>query len=155
MTASAPPSRPAPAGSPPRLSRRSEFLRVAEGGYARHAPTFRVQAARHEDERETPARFGFTVTRKVAGSVGRNRIRRRLREALRLGGALTAKDGFDYVFIAKRDAIDAPFEALVSQMREALERVVAQRRVNTKPAGRRAKNEAREPQAGHLPTASP
>jgi ribonuclease P protein component len=69
------------------------------------------------------ARFGFTVTRKVAGAIGRNRIRRRLKEALRVGGALGARPGKDYVFVARRGALTAPFAEIISQMAEGFARL--------------------------------
>lgn len=84
---------------------------------------------------DAPPRFGLTVTKKVAGAVGRNRIRRRLREALRIGGALTgdgelggpgglgARAGQDYVIIARREALNAPFADIVSQMAEGFARL--------------------------------
>lgn len=117
---------PANDETPPRpetLRRRGDFVRASRG--ARIAmPAFTVQmATRALTDMEAPARFGLTVTRKVAGAVGRNRIRRRLREALRLGGALGAKPGRDYVFVARRQALSAPFAELLAQMTEGLARL--------------------------------
>ncbi len=105
------------------LRRRGDFVRASRG--ARVAlQAFTVQMAPREPVDSTaPARFGLTVTRKVAGAVERNRIRRRLREALRLGGALGAKAGRDYVFVARRAALLAPFPELLAQMTEGLARL--------------------------------
>ena len=108
---------------PETLRRRSDFVR-ASGGARVAMPAFTVQMApREPTDSQAPARFGLTVTRKVAGAVGRNRIRRRLREALRLGGALGAKPGRDYVFVARRAALSAPFPELLTQMTEGLARL--------------------------------
>ncbi len=75
-------------------------------------------AQRGEDPAGEP-RFGFTVTKKVAGAVGRNRIRRRFKEALRVSGAsAAARAGSDYVVIARRAALTAPFSALAMQLAE-------------------------------------
>ena len=41
-----------------------------------------LQARKRSDE--GPARFGFTVSKKVGNAVERNRVRRRLREIVRL-----------------------------------------------------------------------
>ncbi|MBI5013285.1 MAG: ribonuclease P protein component [Methylocystis sp.] len=108
---------------PETLRRRGDIVRVSRG--ARVAmPAFTVQMApREHTDSHAPARFGLTVTRKVSGAGGRNRIRRRLREAMRLGGALGAKPGRDYVFVARRMALAAPFAELLAQMTEGLARL--------------------------------
>lgn len=108
---------------PETLRRRGDFVRASHGARV-GMPAFTVQMAPRElTDQHAPARFGLTVTRKVAGAVGRNRIRRRLREALRLGGALGAKPGRDYVFVARRAALCAPFPELLAQMTEGLARL--------------------------------
>jgi ribonuclease P protein component len=117
----------APAGTakakparPERLRRRREFLRAAKSGLQHGARAFKLQAAAREDRDQGPPRFGFTVTKKIAGSVGRNRIRRRLKEALRQSGAAGALPGYDYVFIARPGALTMPFCELVALTSEAL-----------------------------------
>ena len=45
------------------------------------------------------------------------------REALRLGGALGAKPGRDYVFVARPVSLSAPFAELLAQMTEGLARL--------------------------------
>jgi ribonuclease P protein component len=107
---------------PARLKRRAEFLRVAASGRSRQCRAFKLQMAERADETEA-ARFGFTVTKKTANAVGRNRIRRRLREALRLSAALAASKRCDYVFVARRAALDVPFPELQNLMRDALSRL--------------------------------
>jgi ribonuclease P protein component len=106
-----------------RLRRRRDFLRAAASGKDHHSRAFRLQMAERGDAEAGPARFGFTVTKKVAGAVGRNRIRRRLKEALRLSGAVAAREGRDYVFIARRPALTAPFAELMTQMADGLARL--------------------------------
>jgi ribonuclease P protein component len=112
-----------PKKSPPaRLKRRSEFLRAAASGLSRSSRAFKLQMAAREGGFSEP-RFGFTVTKRVANAVGRNRIRRRLKEALRLSGALAAAQGCDYVFVARREALTAPFADLEAQMAQAFRRL--------------------------------
>jgi ribonuclease P protein component len=112
-----------PKKSPPaRLKRRSEFLRAAASGLSRSSRAFKLQMAAREAGSSEP-RFGFTVTKRVAKAVGRNRIRRRLKEALRLSGALAAAQGCDYVFVARREALTAPFADLEAQMAQAFRRL--------------------------------
>ena len=111
---------------PARLRRRSEFLRVAASGLSRSSRAFKLQMAPRADAADEP-RFGFTVTKKVANAVGRNRIRRRLKEALRLSGALAATKGCDYVFVARREALAAPFGDLETQISQAFRRLSRER----------------------------
>lgn len=115
---------------PARLRRRREFVRASKAGARFSASLFTVQMVARGEAGETgaapaadEARFGFTVTRKIAGAVGRNRIRRRLKEALRVGGDLGAKPGRDYVFVARRGALTAPFADIISQMAEGFARL--------------------------------
>ena len=105
------------------LKRRPEFLRV-RGGARWATPAFVLEARRRNrpEPAEAP-RFGFTVSKKVGGAVERNRIRRRLKAAVR--GILPdhARRDFDYVLIARRPALEAAFPALVSELVGALKRV--------------------------------
>lgn len=127
-TASKAPSRPA--GGFTHLKTRAEFLRAAKGARF-HTDGFSLQATPNVRPQDPPhalpagepvARFGFTVTKKTAGAVGRNRIRRRLREATRIA-ALSARPGYDYVLVARQRAADAPFTQLVADLVRALDGV--------------------------------
>lgn len=64
-------------------------------------------------------RFGFTITRKIGGAVVRNRIRRRLREALRVLDAGLPRSDFDYVIVARKPAAERSFEDLGQDFRAA------------------------------------
>lgn len=68
-------------------------------------------------------RFGFTVTKKTGNAVVRNRIRRRLREAVRLSAAGAALAGVDYVLIGRRAALTLPFDRLVDDLRSGLDAI--------------------------------
>ena len=67
--------------------------------------------------------FTVTVTKKVGDAVERNRIRRRLREALRITGDLPLRDDHDYVLVARREALSEDFRALCEGFRQALNRL--------------------------------
>jgi len=69
------------------------------------------------------ARFGFTVARAVGGAVERNRIRRRLKAAVKSVQMSHARHDFDYVVVARRPALDANFEALVGELVRGLDRL--------------------------------
>lgn len=86
---------------------------------------FVLQERRRDDE--APARFGFTVTKKTGGAVERNRMRRRLKEVVRLIGPIAGRAGSDYVLVLTRAAIDRPFEALKADLGDALRRAAAPR----------------------------
>lgn len=102
-----------------RLKKRRDFLAAAQGSKAARR-AFVLEARARGDE--NPPRFGFTVTKRVAKkAVERNRIRRRLREAVRLD-AEGARTGHDYVLVGRRNALSEPF----SDLRAALEGALRQ-----------------------------
>jgi len=72
---------------------------------------------------EVRPRFGFTVTKQSGGAVQRNRIRRRLKEALRLLNPLPAWPGHDYVILARPEALSMPFRALQGELVRALGKI--------------------------------
>jgi ribonuclease P protein component len=84
-----------------RLRRRSEFLAVQALGRKVHTPHF-VVLLHARGERSGSARIGITVSRKVGNAVLRNRVKRVVREAVRLGVPLP--EGHDVVVIAKAGA---------------------------------------------------
>ena len=63
-------------------------------------------------------RIGFTVGKALGGSVQRNRIKRRLREAVRLEGFSRAL-GADVVINPKRSALAADFSELQVEVAKA------------------------------------
>lgn len=74
------------------------------------------------DAQAEAARLGVTVTRKVGTATERNRIKRRLRAALRLC-AQSAQPGVDYVVVARRDLLAAPFASIVTDLENAMTRL--------------------------------
>ena len=112
------------------LKRHAEFQRVRKGG--RWAtPAFVLEAkARGETDRDAKRsapmqqpRFGFTVTRQIGKAVERNRIRRRLKAAVRDVMLDHARRDFDYVLIARQPALTSGYDALVADLVKALDRV--------------------------------
>jgi ribonuclease P protein component len=104
-----------------RLTKRAEFQRVSSGRRASVA-TFTLQSRRREEtgkESVPGARLGLTITKGVGGAVERNRVRRRLREALRAASPLEAERDHDYVLMARREALGRRFVALVDDVRTA------------------------------------
>src|SRR5262249_37440095 len=72
---------------------------------------------------EGPPRVGFTVSKKVGGAVERNRVRRRLREVVRLSLAERLHAGTDYVLVGRPPTLDRPLERLVEDCASALGRL--------------------------------
>ena len=103
-----------------RLTKRAEFHSESRAGRTRsrlHATVRRQDSA--ANEAESGARVGLTVTKSVGGAVERNRVRRRLKEALRAAAPLEAEGDHDYVLMARREALGRRFVALVDDVRTA------------------------------------
>ncbi len=81
-------------------------------------PGLILQAAPQAAEDASP-RFGFTVTKKTGGAVERNRIRRRLKAAVRIASP-KASAGVDYVIVGRRAAIDRDFKTLIADVESGL-----------------------------------
>ncbi|WP_045685526.1 ribonuclease P protein component [Martelella endophytica] len=101
-----------------RLKSRPQFLAVQKGDRLK-GPLFLLEFL-DRGEPDTPARVGFTVTKRQGNAVERNRMRRRLKEAVRLKGAFAMKPGCDYVVVGRRDVLEAPFSRLVDALEERI-----------------------------------
>lgn len=101
-----------------RLLRHGDFERVYKLGrrhFAAHMTVFYLQRTEGDG-----ARIGFTVGRVLGGAVDRNRIKRRLREAVRLHGP-QGLPPFDIVVNPKKSALRVEFSELSSEIRGAFE----------------------------------
>ena len=108
-----------------RLKRRSDFRAAADGVRA-PGRAFVLQARQRAGD--DTIRVGFTVSRQVGNAVERNRVRRRLREIVRLSaaaGAAQLRPGHDYVLIGRRAALAVPFGEMMQDLDKALIRVHA------------------------------
>jgi ribonuclease P protein component len=103
-----------------RLTRRNDF-RAAASGLRASAGAFVVQARRRAED--GPVRIGFTVSRQVGNAMERNRVRRRLREMVRLAAGGGMHGGHDYVLIGRRAALAAPFGEMRQELDAALRRL--------------------------------
>ncbi len=125
-----------------RLKRRTDFRAAAA---AKRAPgsAFVLQARRRADEGDV--RVGFTVSRQVGNAVERNRVRRRLRELVRLATAGSLHAGHDYVLIGRRAALESPFGRMMQELDAALGRIHARERDGAGSARKRPLHEAGSP----------
>jgi ribonuclease P protein component len=106
-----------------RLRRRKDFVRLSAEGHKFVTSCFIMLAAPSGEESTGPARVGFTVTKKIGNSPERNRIRRRLREAIRMAEPDLPRAAWDYVLIARKQALLCPFPEVLRDIRFAFPRV--------------------------------
>ena len=103
-----------------RLRQRADFLAVANGARVNSA-AFVVQSRRRDDD--GPIRVGFTVSRKNGTATERNRIRRRLRELVKLLDVISMRPHSDYVLVGRRAALNRDFATMLDDLRSALHRL--------------------------------
>src|SRR5277367_5855426 len=103
-----------------RLTRRTDF-RAAAAGVRASFSAFVLQARRRGED--GPARIGFTVSKQVGNAVERNRVRRRLREIVKLTAEGEMHGGHDYVLIGRRAALALPFGEMRRELDAALGRI--------------------------------
>ena len=103
-----------------RLRQRADFLAVADGARV-NSPAFTLQGRRRDDL--GPIRVGFTVTKKNGTAPERNRIRRRLREVVRLSDSMALRPHHDYVLVGRRAALSRDFVVMVDDFQNCLRRL--------------------------------
>jgi ribonuclease P protein component len=108
-----------------RLLRHADFERVYKQGRRHFSASMTVfylsrQAEGAERKSLSPAglRVGFTVGRALGGAVQRNRIKRRLREAVRLARPAAGASA-DVVINPKKSLLTIDFEAVLQEVTRA------------------------------------
>jgi len=101
-----------------RIKVRADFLKAAKAPSLSRGAVFMQLRPRGDDD--ALIRVGFTASKKVGGSVERNRAKRRLREAARLLLPLHGRPGCDYVFIARGGTRSRPWGRLLDDVKAAL-----------------------------------
>jgi ribonuclease P protein component len=104
---------------PQRLQKRADFLRLAARGKKIAKYGFVMQVL--GDGAAPHPRIGYTATKKIGNAVTRNRAKRRLREAARLGLAGRELPGVELVLIARRETATMPFATLQQNLRRSLD----------------------------------
>ncbi|MGC2450344.1 MAG: ribonuclease P protein component [Candidatus Sulfotelmatobacter sp.] len=111
-----------PAGA--RLLRHADFERVYKQGRRHFAASMTVFYLQRRPEaasgrrNASGLRIGFTVGRVLGGAVQRNRMKRRLREAVRLSKPWPAAD-VDVVINPKKVLLTLQFDTLLNEVRQA------------------------------------
>ncbi len=103
-----------------RLRQRADFIAVANGPRI-SGPAFVLQSRRRDDD--GPIRVGYTVTKKIGTATERNRIRRRLREAVKRTDRSSMMPNSDYVLVGRRAALSRDFAVMLGDLRSALDRI--------------------------------
>lgn len=98
-----------------RLRHNVDFQRVRRNGKFHASPLMVLAFLRNELD---CSRFGFVVSKRLGKAVQRNRIKRRMREVIRLHMP-QIKPGFDLVFIARQPLNQASY-AEIEQLLEKL-----------------------------------
>ncbi len=101
-----------------RLLRHADFERVYKQGrrhFAAHMTVFYLPRR----EGDSGGRVGFTVGKVLGGAVVRNRMKRRLREAVRLHGMIPA--AMDVVINPKKSLLTAAFVDVQREIRRAFD----------------------------------
>lgn len=94
-----------------RLTRKRDFERVRREGRSGANSLLVLQAVANGLD---VSRFGFVVGKRLGGAVARNRVKRRLREAIRLE---KFPPGWDIVVIGRRPVVTASFEEICAELR--------------------------------------
>ena len=104
---------PADGKAPQRLRKRAEYLAVRRGE-KRRGRLFLLEVLDRADA--AAPRVGYTVTKKSGNAVQRNRIRRRLKEAVRQHVAGDMAPGSDYVIVGRSEILTAPHGQLTAEL---------------------------------------
>ena len=109
-----------------RLLKHSDFERVYKQGrrhFSTHMTVFylRQQVDSAEELSPKAARVGLTVGKVLGGAVVRNRIKRRMREAVRMKRAVLKSSGaVDVVINPKKSVLTLEFAAVLEEVGRAL-----------------------------------
>src|SRR5271169_1886442 len=108
------------------LLKHSDFQRVYQSGRRQFTGNVTVfYLRRGPAEAGSGPRVGFTVGKVLGGAVERNRIKRKMREAVRLSWP-ACEGPLDVVFNPRKSVLTLPFAKLVDEVAQAL-RLAAQR----------------------------
>ena len=103
------------------LTARSHFLAVQGSGQKWNSKSVVLQVKKND---LGIIRTGYTVTKRVDKSaVKRNRIKRRLRAAAADSLTASAKIGYDYVLVGRRETLTKDYKDIVNDLKWCLKRL--------------------------------
>lgn len=101
------------------LKQNSDFRAVYARGKSAVSPRTVIYCRKNRRDQN---RVGFTVSRKLGNAVTRNRVRRRLREIMRLN-ASSVRQGYDLILVARTRAVDADYGKLEADVLRCLDQL--------------------------------
>ena len=99
-----------------RLTKRTQYLALQKGGRRVHTRNFLILWRMNG---LAFSRLGITVTKRVANAVGRNHVKRRVKEAFRAAGK-SLPAGLDLVVVAKKGSPLLETSQVVHQFGQAI-----------------------------------
>ena len=120
MNDAAPPTKKKRFPKSNKLLRHADFERVYKQGRRHFGAHITVFYLGRTEQEPTGTRIGFTVGKALGGAVQRNRIKRRLREAVRLHG-FSESAAVDIVINPKRSVLAMEFAHLQGEVAKAFE----------------------------------
>ncbi|MBR1398702.1 MAG: ribonuclease P protein component [Alphaproteobacteria bacterium] len=104
------------------LKKRKYFLKAAKDiSMVTHNVV--IQAALNDSVPVSPARIGFTATKKIGKAHIRNFVKRRMRAVMREVAEKYTVNGVDYVLIGRYSTIDCSYEELRKSVIWALRKI--------------------------------
>ncbi|MHA1539587.1 MAG: ribonuclease P protein component [Alphaproteobacteria bacterium] len=101
------------------LKTKKQFDRVFNGSVKFVVPAFILFIIKNETDQ---CHVGYAVSKKNGNAVVRNRIKRRFKEAFKQAVSQVNVQGYDFVVIARKPAIDRDFEALTQDFCFAIQK---------------------------------
>ena len=104
-----------------RLRPRGEFERIRQNGRSWPHRFFVLIVLPHPDRPEAPPQIGVAAGKKLGGAVTRNRLKRKLREAVRQVYP-NIQSGVDMILIARAPMAEASVAQIATALAETLQR---------------------------------
>ncbi|MFL2639840.1 MAG: ribonuclease P protein component [Dehalococcoidia bacterium] len=99
-----------------RIKKTADFNHIAETG---KSVSNRMLILKWSLGQTPHSRSGFAVSKRIGGAVVRNRVKRLLRESI---NSLDLSEGYDMVFIARKETAKADYKLIQKSVKDTLKR---------------------------------